>query len=302
VSSLPEVHGEKLVLRILDRETLLVDLHSCGLDDDMLKRFQRVLQMPHGIVLLTGPTGSGKTTTLYSALNYLRSPQWNIQTVEDPVEYLLAGINQMQIKPTIGLDFANSLRSILRQDPDIIMIGEIRDVETARIAMQASLTGHLVLSTLHTNDAPSAFVRLKDIGVEPYLIAATMQLAIAQRLVRVLCPDCKTPSEAKPDPDSLRVAQAACPDAGGWTFYRGAGCSKCRDTGYRGRTAILEFLEVNDAIREMIQGGASGVALRHKAMESGMEPLLVNGLGKVKRGKTTIEEVLSVCPVSEQVF
>ena len=297
VSSLPEVHGEKLVLRIQDRESLLVDLRSIGFEGHMLAGFHRVLKAPHGIILLTGPTGSGKTTTLYAAMSFLRSPDLNIQTVEDPVEYLLDGVNQMQIKPNIGLDFANSLRSILRQDPDIIMIGEIRDVETSRIAMQASLTGHLVLSTLHTNDAPSAFVRLRDIGVESFLIAATMQLVIAQRLVRLLCPDCKR--EATPSPETIAVARAVCPDAGSWRYFAGSGCPKCGTTGYRGRTALLEFLEVGDVIRQMIQTNAGAVELRRKAIELGMEPLLLNGLGKVRQGATTVQEVLEVCPLSE---
>ena len=300
VSSLPEVHGEKLVLRILDREVLLVDMKSVGFEDQMLLSFQRVLHSPHGIILLTGPTGSGKTTTLYSALSYLRNSEVNIQTVEDPVEYELEGINQMPVKPVIGLDFASALRSILRQDPDIIMIGEIRDVETARIAMQAALTGHLVLSTLHTNDAPSAFVRLKDIGVEPFLIAATMELVIAQRLVRKVCEACKT--AAPPLPDALRVVAAICPDAPTWTFMRGGGCGQCGKTGYRGRTAVLEFLEVTDPLREMIQGGSGQVELRRKALELGMQPLLLNGLGKVKRGLTTLQDVLEVCPVSEMAL
>jgi type IV pilus assembly protein PilB len=299
VSSLPEVHGEKLVLRILDRSGMLVDMRGIGIEEPMLSNFQRVLHSPHGIVLITGPTGSGKTTTLYAALSYLKNPELNIQTVEDPVEYLIGNINQMQIKPNIGLDFANSLRAILRQDPDIIMIGEIRDLETARIAMQAALTGHLVLSTLHTNDAPSAFVRLKDIGVEPYLIAATMQLVIAQRLARIVCDQCR--SVVRASPDAMVIARRFCPDAGGWSFLRGAGCPHCSQTGYRGRTAILEFLETTDPIRELIQGGAGNVQLRQKAVELGMEPLIVNGLDKVKRGITTIEEVLSVCPVGDAV-
>ena len=297
VSSLPEVHGEKLVLRILDRDALLVDMKDVGFEEDMLARFQRVLREPHGIILLTGPTGSGKTSTLYSALSYLRSPEVNIQTVEDPVEYLLPGINQMAVKAQIGLDFANALRSILRQDPDIIMIGEIRDKETAEIAMRAALTGHLVLSTLHTNDSPSAFWRLRDIGVETYLIAATIKLVISQRLVRLLCEACRQP--VKPSVEDVRVASLVDPQAANWTYYKGAGCPKCGHSGYRGRSGIFEFLEVTDAIREMVLNGTGTVELRNKAIELGMETLLVNGIGKVRRGLTTVDEVLGAAPLSE---
>jgi len=297
VSSLPEVHGEKLVLRLLDREALLVDMRSIGFEDDMLTQFQRILHMPHGIILLTGPTGSGKTTTLYSALSYIQSPEKNIQTVEDPVEYQIPGINQMQIKPAINLDFAHALRSILRQDPDIIMIGEIRDLETARIAMRASLTGHLVLSTLHTNDAPSAVWRLKDIGVESYLIGATVELVISQRLVRVICDDCR--EEYTPPSDLFRVVRAVCPDADQWRYVRGAGCRKCGKSGFRGRTALIEFMEMSDPLREIILAGAGETALRNKAAELGMQPLHVDGFAKVKNGVTTLDEVMNVCPILE---
>ncbi len=293
VSSLPQVHGEKLVLRVLDRQSLLVDMKDVGFNDILLKRFQRILQVPHGIILVTGPTGSGKTTTLYGALNYLKDPAWNIQTVEDPVEYLMPGINQMQIKPQIGLDFASALRSILRQDPDIIMIGEIRDLETARIAMRSALTGHLVLSTLHTNDAPSALWRLRDIGIESYLIAATIKLIVSQRLVRQICPHCK---EVKaPSEEALEFATSYCPDAPSWTYYYGRGCPKCSKTGYRGRSGIFEFLEVTDPIREMILQETGGVTFRNKVIEMGMETLVLSGLGKVKEGTTTLEEVMGVC-------
>ena len=297
VSSLPEAHGEKLVLRILDRQALLVDMKDVGFDDIMLKQFQRVLQTPNGIILLTGPTGSGKTTTLYGALNYLKNPAWNIQTVEDPIEYLIPGINQMQCKSTIGLDFASALRSILRQDPDIIMIGEIRDFETAQIAMRSALTGHLVLSSLHTNDAPSALWRLRDIGIEPYLIAATIKLVLGQRLVRVICPACK--QERKPSEEALQYALSQNPDAASWTYYYGTGCPKCGRTGYRGRSAIFEFLEVNDSIREMVLKESGAVMFRRKAIQNGMEPLALNGLRKVQQGVTTIEEVMSVCAGDE---
>lgn len=294
VSSLPCVHGEKMVLRILDRDSLLVDLKDVGFDPRMQARFEHILKQPHGIILLTGPTGSGKTSTLYSALSYLRSPDVNIQTVEDPVEYLVHGINQMAVRSTIGLDFATALRAILRQDPDIVMIGEIRDSETAQIAMRAALTGHLVLSTLHTNDSPSAFWRLRDIGVEAYLIAATLSLVISQRLVRVVCPHCK--EQVEPSAEEQRLARLFDSDLNDWTFMKGRGCPKCLNTGYRGRTAIFEFLEVSDPIREMILDGTGTVTLRERAIKLGMEPLLMNGLRKVKEGITTIDEVLVAAP------
>lgn len=297
VSSLPEAYGEKLVLRILDRDAMIADMKDVGLEPEMLKKFQKVLEMPHGIVLLTGPTGSGKTTTLYGALNFLKAPFRNIQTVEDPIEYLIKGINQMQVRAQINLTFANALRSILRQDPNIIMIGEIRDLETAEIAMRASLTGHLVLSTLHTNDSPSALTRLRDIGVEPYLIASTVNLLISQRLVRVICKNCK--EEITPSQGALKIVKNIHPDAGKWKYYHGKGCSHCANTGYRGRTAIFEFLETTDALREAFLKGDSANILRNKAIEFGMTTLLADGFNKVKKGVTTIEEVLSVCPTVE---
>lgn len=292
VSVLPVAHGEKIVLRILDRAALLVDMADVGFDPDMLERFKHILKMPNGIILLTGPTGSGKTTTLYSALSYLKSPELNLQTVEDPIEYLVDGINQTQIRPNIGLDFADCLRSILRQDPDIIMIGEIRDLETAQIAIRSSLTGHLVLSSLHTNDAPSSFSRLIDIGVEPYLMSATVKLFIAQRLVRVICPKCKTKYE--PPKSQIDLVKLHCEDAGQWTFYHGTGCLDCNQTGYRGRTGIFEFLEITDELREKVDRGMGNIELRNAAIECGMEPLAHNGFMKVQQGITTIEEVLRV--------
>lgn len=293
VSSLPEAHGEKLVLRILDRQAFLVDMKDVGFDPVMLKRFQRVLQAPNGIILLTGPTGSGKTTTLYGALNFLKDPAWNIQTVEDPIEYLIPGINQMQCKASIGLDFANALRSILRQDPDIIMVGEIRDAETSQIAMRSALTGHLVLSSLHTNDATSAIWRLRDIGVESYLIAATIKLVIGQRLVRLICPSCK--QEHLPAGEELDYAVRQNPAAAGWIYYKGAGCPKCAKTGYLGRSGIFEYLEITDAIRELINKDSNAVEFRKRAVAAGMEPMALNGLNKVKAGLTTLSEVMSVC-------
>ncbi len=295
VSSLPEIHGEKLVLRILDRDSLRVDMTEIGFDQGMLDSFRRVLKVPNGIVLLTGPTGSGKTTTLYSALSFLRSPEKNIQTVEDPVEYQLNHINQMQVRAQIDLTFANALRSILRQDPDIIMIGEIRDAETARIAMRASLTGHLVLSTLHTNDSPSTFWRLRDIGIEPYLIAATIKLVLSQRLVRKLCPECK--AEIQPDEDMLSLLRPHRDDVDQWIYYEGVGCTKCNRRGFKGRTGVFEYLEVGDEVRQMIIDSVGEVELRQGAQELGMEPLLVNGLHKVERGETTVTELIGVCPL-----
>ncbi len=297
VSSLPEVYGEKLVLRILDKQALVADMRDIGFEKDMLEKFQHILRLPHGIILLTGPTGSGKTTTLYSALNFLKSPEKNIQTVEDPVEYLVPGVNQMPIKPKIGLDFASALRAILRQDPNIIMIGEIRDADTAEIAMRAALTGHLVLSTLHTNDATSAFSRLKDIGVAPYLIAATIKLVIAQRLVRILCSECKQPHT--PGSEQLLPVVRERPDASEWTFYRSVGCARCHRTGFRGRKGIFEFLEVTAPIRKMIFDGLGDTAIRQTAREQGMQALFANGLNKIKAGLTTVEEVIKVSDLDQ---
>ncbi|MBL7017154.1 MAG: type II/IV secretion system protein [Kiritimatiellales bacterium] len=292
VSVLPVAHGEKVVLRILDRAALLVDMADVGFDPPMLKDFQEIMQRPNGIILLTGPTGSGKTTTLYSALSFLKSPERNIQTVEDPIEYLIDGVNQTAIRPQIGLDFANCLRSILRQDPDVIMIGEIRDLETAQIASRSSLTGHLVFSTLHTNDAPSSFSRLRDIGVPSYLVSATVRLVIAQRLVRVICPRCKT--SYLPSPEQVELISRICPDARRWTFFHGEGCVDCQQTGFHGRSGIFEFLKVTDHIRGLIAAERNNDELRKAAIKEGMESLAYNGLMKVKQGITTIDEVLHV--------
>ena len=287
------------MLRILDRRQAILDLEQLGFGSTDLKAFKALLLRPFGLILVVGPTGSGKTTTLYSAINLIRSMEKNLITIEDPVEYLLEGINQMQILPRIGLDFASALRSILRQDPDIILIGEIRDLETARIAMRASLTGHLVLSTLHTNDAPSAFCRLTDIGIEPYLTSSTVRLVVSQRLVRVLCPDCKAPEQ--PSDDVLRVSCGVFPDARDWTYMQAVGCRKCGNLGYMGRTAIVEFLPVSDVVREMILDGTREVVFRQRAVELGLEPLLTNGMRKVRDGVTTVGEVLGVCPLTEPV-
>ncbi|MEN7974048.1 MAG: ATPase, T2SS/T4P/T4SS family, partial [Verrucomicrobiota bacterium] len=293
VSSMPLVFGEKVVMRILDKESLVLDLEDIGFEGDNLQNFKKILAMPNGVILLTGPTGSGKTTTLYSALNLLKSPTKNVQTVEDPVEYLIDGVNQMPVRPKIGLDFAQCLRHILRQDPDAVMIGEIRDAETAEIAMRASLTGHIVLSTLHTNDAPSSFSRLRDIGIQPYLTAATMRLVIAQRLVRRICPNCKT--EYQPDDGEMEWVRPIFPDADSWTYYHGEGCNQCRNVGLKGRRAIFEFLPVTPQIRELVHNEADDLSLRNQAISGGMETLAENGFRRVRQGETTIGEAISVC-------
>ncbi|HEY5653695.1 MAG TPA: ATPase, T2SS/T4P/T4SS family [Pontiella sp.] len=295
VSSMALVFGEKIVMRILDKESLLLDLEDIGFEGENLKRFKEILQLPNGIILLTGPTGSGKTTTLYSALNLLRSPEKNVQTVEDPVEYLIEGVNQMPIRPKIGLNFAECLRHILRQDPDAVMIGEIRDSETAEIAMRASLTGHIVLSTLHTNDATSSFSRLRDIGIPSYLTAATMRLIIAQRLVKTICSNCKT--VYVPDAGELEWVKPVYSDAAEWTYYHGAGCNQCRKTGLKGRRAIFEFLQVTPHIRELVHQNADDLTMRRRAIDDGMETLAENGFLRVRRGETTISEAINVCMV-----
>jgi type IV pilus assembly protein PilB len=298
VSSLPEVHGEKIVMRILDRDSLIVDLGDIGFGEAAAEAFHRVLHMPNGIILLTGPTGSGKTTTLYSALNILKSRERNIQTVEDPVEYQIDGINQMQVRSNVGLDFAMALRSILRQDPDVILIGEIRDLETARIATRAAMTGHMVLSSLHTNDAAGAFSRLRDIGVEPYLVGSCVRAVISQRLVRRICSECK---EVIADPTEIvHRIQPFCPDAAEWTFHKGAGCEKCGMTGYKGRTALIEFLEVTESIAELAQEARSDREIKQKALEQGMSTLLISGFNRIRDGITTLDEVLTVCTLLEQ--
>ena len=295
VSSMPLVFGEKVVMRILDKQSLLLDLEDIGFEGQNLKRFKEVLGMPNGIILLTGPTGSGKTTTLYSALTLLKSPTKNVQTVEDPVEYLIEGVNQMPTRPKIGLSFAECLRHILRQDPDAVMIGEIRDAETAEIAMRASLTGHIVLSTLHTNDATSSFSRLRDIGIPSYLTAATLRLIIAQRLVKTICPNCKTVYQ--PAAGELEWVKPIYADADTWTYYHGAGCNQCRNSGMKGRRAIFEFLEVKPEIRELVHEEADDLTLRRKAVEGGMETLAENGFHRVRAGETTISEAINVCLV-----
>ena len=291
VSILPTTYGEKCVIRILDTRSILVGLDKLGMWDDTLETFRNQVLQPHGIVLVTGPTGSGKSTTLYSALQVMESKKLNISTVEDPVEYELDYINQTNVHEHIGLTFATVLRSLLRQDPDIMMIGEIRDEETARIAVQASLTGHLVLSTLHTNDAPSSITRLINIGIEPYLIAASVNAALAQRLVRRVCENCKT------EVTEIKEGVAAYLkkyNADIKRLYRATGCDKCRQTGYKGRLGIFELLSLNDQMRDLISRNPPLGELRRAAKETGMRTLREDGLRKLAAGLTTVEEIMRV--------
>ena len=290
VSTVPTVHGESVVMRVLDRASVRLSLEDMGFERDTLERFNQLVHRPHGILLVTGPTGSGKTTTLYAALAKLDSASQKIITVEDPVEYQLEGINQIQVHSQINLTFANALRSILRQDPDIIMIGEMRDGETAQIAVQSSLTGHLVLSTLHTNTAASAVVRMQDMGVERYLITSTVNGVLAQRLVRRLCPHCKTP--VQPDPALLQSSGLGRFLSGGAPVYEARGCDHCRGTGYQGRTAIHELLVVDEAMRSAILQGLDASALQSIAVKAGMYTLYDDGLRKVAAGVTSLDEVL----------
>ena len=290
VSTVPTVHGESVVMRVLDRASVRLNLEDMGFEKDTLARFNQLVHRPHGILLVTGPTGSGKTTTLYAALAKLDSTSQKIITVEDPVEYQLEGINQIQVHSQINLTFANALRSILRQDPDIIMIGEMRDGETAQIAVQSSLTGHLVLSTLHTNTAASAVVRMQDMGVERYLITSTVNGVLAQRLVRRLCPHCKTP--VQPDPALLQSSGLGRFLSGGAPVYEARGCDHCRGTGYQGRTAIHELLVVDEAMRSAILQGLDASALQSIAVKAGMYTLYDDGLRKVAAGVTSLDEVL----------
>jgi type IV pilus assembly protein PilB len=291
VSTLPTTHGEKCVIRILDNRSITVGLEKLGMAEDILKAFRRQIVQPHGIVLVTGPTGSGKSTTLYSALQVMDSEKFNISTVEDPVEYELDTVNQVNVRESIGMTFSAALRSLLRQDPDIIMVGEVRDEETARIAVQASLTGHLVLSTLHTNDAPSSVTRLINIGIEPFLIAASVNAILAQRLVRRICNNCR-----KPLGDVSERVAAYLEKYGVNTsrIFQGAGCQKCRDTGYKGRIGVYELLEVDEQLRDVITGGPTLTELRRHAIENGMRPLRKDGLMKVEEGLTTVEELMRV--------
>jgi type IV pilus assembly protein PilB len=290
VSTLPTIFGEKMVLRLLDKENLRLDMTKLGFEVESLEKFQRNISRPYGMVLVTGPTGSGKTSTLYSALQSLNTPETNIMTAEDPVEFNLPGINQVQMKESIGLNFAASLRSFLRQDPNIILVGEIRDFETAEIAVKAALTGHLVLSTLHTNDAPSTISRLMNMGIEPFLVATSVNLIQAQRLVRRICKECKT-EVATPAEALIDIGFPASETKDIRTF-KGSGCPVCNGTGYKGRVGLYEVMEITDELRELILVGASGLELRRKAVEEGMLTLRQSGLEKIRQGLTSIEEIV----------
>jgi len=291
VSVIPTAHGERVVLRLLDKSTSLLNLEDIGLTAEERQTMLHLIQLSHGIVLVTGPTGSGKTTTLYAALNRINSPDKNIITIEDPIEYQLRGIGQMQVNPKINLTFANGLRSILRQDPDVIMVGEIRDAETAEIAIHASLTGHLVFSTLHTNDTAGAITRLVDMGIEPFLVSSSVVAIVAQRLVRCICPHCR--QAYAPTPEELAKlgfkTETTRP-----TFYRAVGCEECRRTGYHGRTGIYEILLMDDEIRQMILSKTDSGRVKNRAIEKGMRTLRDDGARKVVNGVTTMEEILRV--------
>jgi type IV pilus assembly protein PilB len=291
VSSLPTLWGEKVVLRLLDRTKLMLDMTKLGFEQDSLDRFKRAISKPYGIVLVTGPTGSGKTNTLYSAIAQLNKPDTNIMTAEDPVEFNLPGINQVQIKDQIGLNFAAALRAFLRQDPNIILVGEIRDYETAEIAVKAALTGHLVLSTLHTNDAPSTVSRLVNMGIEPFLVGTAVNLIQAQRLIRRICNNCK--EELRDFPAKTLIEIGFTPDVvGTFKLYKGRGCGMCNGTGYKGRVGLYEVMEISEGIRDLIMVGATAVEIKRKALEEGMLTLRMSGLEKIKAGITTVEEVL----------
>lgn len=299
VSVVPTAYGERLVLRLLDKSGALLELEDIGFPPALLERYARLIHRSHGIILVTGPTGSGKSTTLYGTLQRINSPQLNIITVEDPIEYQLNGVGQIQVNPKIDLTFANGLRSILRQDPDIIMVGEIRDRETAEIAIQASLTGHLVFSTLHTNDAASAVTRLLDMGIEPFLIASSVLAMMAQRLVRLLCPACREPH--MPGDETLRnlsLTPEAYIQSGGQSF-RSRGCEACRGTGYRGRTGIYELMVLDESIRALIMQQTNAGMIKDAAVKRGMNTLLYDGAQKVMQGRTTAEEVLRVTQESD---
>jgi type IV pilus assembly protein PilB len=290
VSVLPTLFGEKIVMRLLDKDKLMLDMTRLGFESESLSKFETAILRPWGMVLVTGPTGSGKTNTLYSSIAKINTPETNIMTAEDPVEFNLAGINQVQVRENIGLNFAAALRSFLRQDPNIILVGEIRDFETAEIAVKAALTGHLVLSTLHTNDAPSTINRLMNMGIEPFLVASSVHLICAQRLVRRICSNCKEPHPHAPP--ALIQAGYTPEDAGAVTPMKGAGCERCNNTGYKGRVGLYEVMEVTEELRELILVGASGLELRRKAIDEGMITLRQSGLRKVKDGVTTIEEIV----------
>ncbi|HYE36174.1 MAG TPA: type II secretion system ATPase GspE [Methylocaldum sp.] len=293
VSTVPTMYGESVVIRLLHKESIAFDFSSLGFEGAMLDRFLDVLALPHGIILITGPTGSGKSTTLYTALHKLNTPERKIITVEDPVEYQLEGVNQIQVKPQIGLTFANALRSIVRQDPDVIMIGEMRDLETARIAVQSALTGHLVLSTLHTNDAAGGVTRLMDMGLEDYLITSTVNGILGQRLVRRLCPNCRESYPAMTEMvEEMRLARFTADSP--VVLHRPKGCEECDGTGYRGRLAIQEFLVMSDAVRRLVMNHAQSRQIEEMALQEGMHTMYEDGLRKAVMGLTTIEEILRV--------
>jgi type IV pilus assembly protein PilB len=290
VSCLPTLFGEKIVLRLLDKTKLMLDMTKLGFESESLQRFETAISKPWGMVLVTGPTGSGKTNTLYSSIARINTPETNIMTAEDPVEFNLMGVNQVLVRESIGLNFAAALRSFLRQDPNIILVGEIRDFETAEIAVKAALTGHLVLSTLHTNDAPSTINRLMNMGIEPFLVASSLNLVCAQRLVRRICKNCTEPDPMAPP--ALMQAGFSAEDAKKVVPNRGKGCEKCNNTGYKGRVGLYEVMEITEEIRELVLVGASALELRRKAVEEGMLTLRASGLRKVKDGVTTIEEIV----------
>jgi type II secretion system protein E len=290
VSTIPTVHGESIVMRLLDRSAVFLPLDRLGFATEMLQRFEQLIQRPHGIILVTGPTGSGKTTTLYAALDKINSPERKIITIEDPVEYQLKGVNQIPVKPKIGLTFANGLRHIVRQDPDVILVGEIRDLETVDISIQASLTGHLVFSTLHTNDAPGAIPRLQDMGAEPYLVASVLEAVVAQRLVRRICAACREPHV----PQAADLEALGVQASPGIQLFRGRGCDVCRGTGYRGRTGIYELFVITEDVRSLILRRASSREIRRHAIETGMIPLRLDGWARACQGDTTAEEILRV--------
>jgi type IV pilus assembly protein PilB len=290
VSVLPTLFGEKIVMRLLDKDKLMLDMTKLGFESESLAKFEQAILRPWGMVLVTGPTGSGKTNTLYSSISRINTSETNIMTAEDPVEFNLAGINQVQVKESIGLNFAAALRSFLRQDPNIILVGEIRDFETAEIAVKAALTGHLVLSTLHTNDAPSTINRLMNMGIEPFLVASSVHLICAQRLVRRVCTNCRETSPHAPA--ALLQAGFSAEDANTVTPVKGVGCDRCNNTGYKGRVGLYEVMEVSEELRELILVGASGLEIRRKAIDEGMITLRQSGLRKVRDGVTTIEEVV----------
>jgi type IV pilus assembly protein PilB len=290
ISTIPTLFGEKIVMRLLDKENLRLDMTKLGFEQESLTKFQHAILRPYGMVLVTGPTGSGKTNTLYSSISRLNTPETNIMTAEDPVEFQLAGVNQVQMKDQIGLNFAAALRAFLRQDPNIILVGEIRDFETAEIAVKAALTGHLVLSTLHTNDAPSTISRLMNMGIEPFLVATSVNLICAQRLVRKICQNCKEPLEVPGQ--AMLDAGFAQEELAAAKIYVGKGCGNCNRSGYKGRVGLYEVMEINDELRELILVGASALELKKKAIDQGMLTLRRSGLTKAAAGFTTLEEVL----------